>query len=238
MINLFRRLFAQKCPSDFPPSFEVSLILKPPYSVRGLYNSGFLNLLNQRKMFILILNFWPKNASDVTWLRFNPRSGYPEIAQKAIEGANVTCWNMLHIICIWFWNGSTIEPFSFSLIFAQNIDHVLFSWDGSLFLARKSWDSSKFEEKLNSRQNDSNFEPSQNHMHLPTCDISSYDGFLSYFRIPPVLPSSGRISVNLIWVQTNSTIAFFTHTFFASYSTGLKLYFPSVDRIFQTKIKK
>ena len=31
-----------------------------------------------------------------------------------------------------------------------------------------------------------NFEPSQDHMHIPTCDIGCLDGFLSYLRVPPV----------------------------------------------------
>ena len=61
--------------------------------------------------------------------------GYPEIAQKAIEGANVTCLKM---------------------------------------------------QKISEKLNGSDFEPSKVRMHIPTCDIDSLDGFLSYLRIPPV----------------------------------------------------
>ena len=62
-------------------------------------------------------------------------------------------------ICMWFWDSSKFEPFSFLFISARKIDHVSKFWDGSLFnlVVRKFWDSSEFEEKLNSRQNDSNF---------------------------------------------------------------------------------
>ena len=37
-------------------------------------------------------------------------------------------------------------------------------------------------EKLNG----SSFEPSQDHMHIQTCDIGSFDDFLSYLRVRPV----------------------------------------------------
>ena len=64
-------------------------------------------------------------------------------------------------ICIWNRDGSKFESFIFLSFFLRNIDHVSFCRSGSLFLARKNRDGSKFGEKLNSRQNDSNFEPSQ-----------------------------------------------------------------------------
>ena len=44
----------------------------------------------------------------------------------------------------------------------------------------------EIEEKLNS----SNFEPSQNHMHMLSCDMTSFDVFLSHLKIPPVPPRS------------------------------------------------
>ena len=31
-----------------------------------------------------------------------------------------------------------------------------------------------------------NFELSQDHMHIQTCDIGSFDDYLSYLRVPPV----------------------------------------------------
>ena len=33
-------------------------------------------------------------------------------------------------------------------------------------------------------QNGSNFVRSQKNMHIPTCDICSFDGFFSYLRVP------------------------------------------------------
>ena len=44
-------------------------------------------------------------------------------------------------------------------------------------------------EKLNG----SSFEPSQDHVHIQTCDIGSFDDFLSYLRVPPVLVSSSPV---------------------------------------------
>ena len=64
-------------------------------------------------------------------------------------------------ICIWNRDGSKFEPFILLWFSLRNIDHVSFCRSGSIFLARKNWDGSKFGEKLNSKQNDSNFEPSQ-----------------------------------------------------------------------------
>ena len=40
---------------------------------------------------------------------------------------------------------------------------------------------------MKQKLNGSNFEPSQNHMHIPTCDIGSFDDFLSYLRVRPVI---------------------------------------------------
>ena len=39
---------------------------------------------------------------------------------------------------------------------------------------------------FSSKLNGSNFEPSQNHMHIPSCDMTSFDVFLSHLKIPPV----------------------------------------------------
>ena len=40
--------------------------------------------------------------------------GYPEMTQKAIEGANVTCWNM-HVILRWLKIGFIEFPLKFGL---------------------------------------------------------------------------------------------------------------------------
>ena len=69
-----------------------------------------------------------------------------ELKKSSKEICHMMAW------CMWSWESSKFEPFSFSLISARNTDHVSNSRVSSLFLARKSWESSKFEEKLNSRQ--------------------------------------------------------------------------------------
>ena len=70
-----------------------------------------------------------------------------EKAQKVIKGGFVMWWNMLHIICIWFWNSWKFEPFNLSLNFCSKIYHVSKFWD-SPFFVRKFCDSSKFESFL------------------------------------------------------------------------------------------
>ena len=94
---------------------------------------------------------------------------------------------------------SKFEPFSFLLNSCSKIDHVSKFWISSLFLVRKFCISSKFEEKLNLRQksifeqefnkklNGSNFELIQNLMHIPSREKSSFDDFLSLYKIPPVI---------------------------------------------------
>ena len=43
-----------------------------------------------------------------------------------------------------------------------------------------------FEQKFNNKLNGSNFELTQNIMHIPSRDKSSFDDFLSLLKIPPV----------------------------------------------------
>ena len=43
-----------------------------------------------------------------------------------------------------------------------------------------------FQAEFSEKLHESNFEPSQDHMHVLTSDISSFDGFLSHLRVPPV----------------------------------------------------
>ena len=43
-----------------------------------------------------------------------------------------------------------------------------------------------FRAVMKEKLNGSNFELSQDPMHIPTCDLGSFDGFLSYLRVPPV----------------------------------------------------
>ena len=40
--------------------------------------------------------------------------------------------------------------------------------------------------EIKEKLNGSNFERSQDPMHIPTCDLGSFNGILSYLRVPPV----------------------------------------------------
>ena len=64
------------------------------------------------------------------------------MAQKAIEGANVTCWNM-HVILRWL----KIRYIEFPLKFGSCRNPEL-----AHFLVRESRDGSKFEEKLRQKR--------------------------------------------------------------------------------------
>ena len=100
---------------------------------------------------------------------------YPEIAQKVIEGANITCLNM-HVILRWL---KIRRESEFEVLNASNFEPSQdFQVEKVSHLRKKTRD----QEKLN----DSSFEPSQDHMHIPTCDIGSFDDFLSYLRVRPV----------------------------------------------------
>ena len=44
-----------------------------------------------------------------------------------------------------------------------------------------------FRAEIKEKLDCSNFEPSQNHMHMPSCDMTSFDVFLSHLKIPPVV---------------------------------------------------
>ena len=69
---------------------------------------------------------------------------------------------------MWSWDGSKFDQLSFSKISARNIDHVSKSRVGSLFLARKSRDAQNLKRNRIRCKNESNFEPSQDHMHVLT----------------------------------------------------------------------
>ena len=55
-------------------------------------------------------------------------------------------------ICMWFWVSTKFEPSRFLNFSPRNINHVSKLWVSTLFLVRKPWVSTKFEEKLSSRQ--------------------------------------------------------------------------------------
>ena len=68
------------------------------------------------------------------------RGGYPEIAQKDIEGAKIT-WRNMHVILRWL----KIRTIQFSLFSFRNINHMSKTREGAFFLVRKSREGSKFE---------------------------------------------------------------------------------------------
>ena len=127
--------------------------------------------------------------------------GVLEKAQKVIEGGVVTCRHMQDIL----------RWLEFKL--AQNLDHVSKLRDGSLFQFWNPEKAQKsFEQKLNSRYlllrilshlsvsklkkcalsefwhvikilSQFEFEPSQNILHMPTRDNTSFDDFLSHLNL-------------------------------------------------------
>ena len=74
-----------------------------------------------------------------------------EMAQKVMEWDNHTCQHM-HLILRWL----KIRTIHFSFYFSSNYWSHAFCRSGSLFLARKFWDGSKFEKKLNSISSEKN----------------------------------------------------------------------------------
>ena len=60
------------------------------------------------------------------------------------------------------------------------------------FSSIRSWKSEPSQEKTRDHEklNGSSFEPSQDHVHFQTCDIGSFDDFLSYLRVPPPVTTS------------------------------------------------
>ena len=79
-------------------------------------------------------------------------------------------------ICIWFWDGSKLKK-------TVNSRQKLFEFQH--FRAQKStWSILRGENKA--KMSGSNFEPSQNQMHMLARVMVSFDDFLSQLTIPPV----------------------------------------------------
>ena len=102
-------------------------------------------------------------------------------------------------------------------------DHVFFPEMAHFFQLENpeiAQEKTRDHEKLNG----SSFEPSQDHMHIQTCDIGSFDDFLSYLRVRPVLGNSSRVPCVTTWKGENTICmpgAFIVHLNYCHPTTSI-----------------
>ena len=93
-------------------------------------------------------------------------------------------------ICMWFWDGSKFELFSFSLISARKRDHVSKFWDGSLLSSKHVIDLRAI---------------SKSQAYFITWQIS-FDDFLSYLKVPLVFINYKSLSRNMNFVWQSESV--------------------------------